>query len=214
MTTRRTAAAAVVLALVAVGAGCSDSKPKATPSSTSAPSSSTGAAVSTDPSALEALLLTNVPAGFTQQPDSVGGTGPSTLAKAAKDDGADDAGAQLAKEGFLRGYQRLWENAAGDQIILFVYEFATTDGAKQDFARMHPRLQSIAPPGSVPFAIPGLPPDLSGGVAGSSASLSAAVADFTTGLYNVRIACNGASPDGLQDRVIALALDQAARLTR
>ena len=64
--------------------------------------------------ALEALVISSVPVGFVAQPDAVGDTGPSDLAKAARDDGQPDALQALRAEGFVRGYQRLWLDQTRD----------------------------------------------------------------------------------------------------
>jgi len=90
--------------------------------------STTCAADDADPAELEALLADEVPAGFEAQADDVGETGPSDLAKAARDDGLDDATEVLTELEFRRGYQRLWLNEAGEQMILFVYEFCDEQG--------------------------------------------------------------------------------------
>ena len=67
------------------------------------------------------LLITSVPSGYAQQPDSVGDTGPSDLAKAIRDDGSPDARAVLTQDGFVVGYQRLWRTADKREIIVFLF---------------------------------------------------------------------------------------------
>lgn len=81
-----------------------------------------------DPRTLAPMIVEEVE-GFTQEADDVGETGPSDLAKAILDDGERDAERVLNETGFRGGYQRLWSNEAGDEVILFVYEFCKEDGA-------------------------------------------------------------------------------------
>lgn len=82
-----------------------------------------------DPRLLAPLVVEDVP-GFSQEPDSTGGTGPSDLAKAISDDGQPDADRVLNETGFRAGYQRLWSNNADDRLVIFVYEFCKEDGAQ------------------------------------------------------------------------------------
>ena len=96
-------------------------------SSTASPPSQTPTPTSFA-SVLAALLITTVPAGFVQQSDSVGDTGPSDLAKAARDDGKPDAAAVLTSDGFEAGYQRLWEDSAHTNLIVYLYVFSNPSG--------------------------------------------------------------------------------------
>ena len=119
---------------VAVEDASSESEPDAT--STTAPHSSSSSASSceaddADPGELESLIIDDVPEGFTPEPDSVGDTGPSDLAKAVRDDGSDDAEDTLTELRFRRGYQRLWTNDAEDELIVFLYEFCDAAGARE-----------------------------------------------------------------------------------
>src|SRR5207253_2023084 len=94
-----------------------------------APSSATNA--------LESRLISAVPAGFKQEADNVGDTGPSNLEKAAADDGETDAKDVLTRDGFVAGYQRLWTSGAGqdNQIVDFLYQFKTAGGASDYLQR-------------------------------------------------------------------------------
>ena len=87
-----------------------------------------------DPVALDAAALADarpdgVPAGYELQPEAVGDTGPSDLAKAAEDDGEDGAEAALRDARFRRGYQWLWISEDDSQLVGFVYEFCDEAGA-------------------------------------------------------------------------------------
>lgn len=91
-----------------------------------------------DPRSLEPLIVEDVD-GFAQQPDEVGDTGPSDLAKAVRDDGQPDAEPTLQGDGFRAGYQRLWLNDADEELVLFVYEFCKPDGTRRYAGRL-PRI--------------------------------------------------------------------------
>ena len=80
--------------------------------------------------ALVPRLLTEVPAGYEQQPDNVGDTGPSDFEKAVRDDGSPDARQVLEADGFVAGYQRLWTKDEEGTIIDFVYRFSAPSGAE------------------------------------------------------------------------------------
>ena len=128
----------LVVALVVMTGACSDDsgtsaadETTTTESSTTTDKSAACAADDADATELEALITDDVPTGFEQQPDAVGDTGPSDLAKAIRDDGNDDAEQVLTDLRFRRGYQRLWQTEDGDQLIVFLYEFCDpADAAK------------------------------------------------------------------------------------
>src|SRR5207244_8351257 len=112
----RVGAATLVVASLLGACSSPSSKPAAT-SKPTAPVRSVPASFGE----LAARIITKVPAGFVLQPDNVDDTGPSDLAKAIRDDGSPDAGKILRAEGFVRGYQQLWIDAQGAQIIVFLY---------------------------------------------------------------------------------------------
>jgi hypothetical protein len=84
--------------------------------------------------ALEARLIKTVPAGYKQEPDEVGDTGPSDLDKAVRDDGSDDAREVLTNAGFVAGYQRYWTSGE-NEIINFLYQFSNPAGPADYMAR-------------------------------------------------------------------------------
>lgn len=161
---------------------------------------------------LAGRLVTAVPDGFVAQPDQVGDTGPSDLAKAARDDDTPGAEQTLQADGFVRGYQRLWVGADDAQVIVVLYQFASPAGATTNFGRA--KAQSTDPPvaGAAPFTVTGLPPGQSSAAAGTSGDTSAAFIVFTTGVFTGRVICNGPSLAGLQERATAVAEDQYGRL--
>jgi hypothetical protein len=161
---------------------------------------------------LEALLIAKVPAGFVRQPDDFGDTGPSNLAKAARDDGEPGAVKALRAERFLRGYQRLWMNAADDQIIVFLYQFVDTSGAAADYRRSLREEGSSAPRGASRFAIPGLSPSHATGFAAAVGSRSVAVAIAVTGTFVMQVVCNAKSARGLKTQLVTVASKQFNRL--
>ena len=223
----RNAACAAALIATLVPSSCSSTSDRTTASATTTSSSSTKATDRARPSAvtpagtkvgpssdseLAALLVTTVPTGFTQQADDVGDTGPSDLAKAVRDDDTPGVADALRKEGFVRGYQRLWVGPNDAEIIMFVYQFGSATGAQADFDRNRPNVVRQAPPGSAPFPVDGLPAVGTAALAAMSEDGAAAVVLFTTGVYTVQVVCNAPSSAGLQERVSGIARDQYARL--
>jgi hypothetical protein len=118
-----------------------------TTSTTAATTTSTTvacAADDADPSGLEQLLVDDID-GFQLQAASVGGTGPSDLLKAIRDDGQSDARQVLTDLRFRRGYQRLWRDQFGEELVLFVYEFCDDAGAAGHAGRAAEVLSATGP---------------------------------------------------------------------
>jgi hypothetical protein len=162
------------------------------------------------PDPLEPLLITAVPAGYVQQADSVGDTGPSDLAKAISDDGNADAQTVLTKDGFVHGYQRLWQNAGQNQIVLFLYQFSAAAGATSYAERSVSQVTSDPSVKTTSFSVPGVPTAV--GLEATDSNGSGAVVVFDKGVYLVQIAVNGATPTGLAALAQQVAADQYKRL--
>jgi hypothetical protein len=199
----------MVFALV-LGAACSSSgsNANATDASsttvtsvggTTVPGTGTTTTSSTSPSnhgdpTVAALILTDVPSGFAQQPDSVADTGPTNLAKAVQDEVAANAAQVLRQTGFVSGYQRAWADAGQvRQDIIFLYRFATADGAAQ-YARNRAaevRFQSVGPINAFAVFLP------SGiGLHSETADSSFAAVTFAKGVYAVEaLSTNGVKED-------------------
>jgi hypothetical protein len=154
-----------------------------------------------------------VPAGYQVQPDDVGDTGPSDLAKAARDDGQPGAMQQLKSEGFLRGYQRLWINDSEDQIIAFLYQFSTSTDARANYVRAD-RLLTKERRSAARFSVPALPQSNASGAFAAIDDGYAAVVIATSGPFVLQIICNASTPDGLKQRASVLANLQYRRLTQ
>jgi hypothetical protein len=161
---------------------------------------------------LQKLLVTTVPAGFTREPDSVGNTGPTDLTKAVRDDGTSDAQAVLSVDGFVYGYQGLWQSTDGKrQIIVFLYQFATPEGAKSYSERAARIFQSNqAQLKTTTFTVPGV----SGatGVAGTAQATSAAIVLYAKKAYSVQVVTNGPDAAGLTAVANSVAASQFGRL--
>jgi hypothetical protein len=158
------------------------------------------------------LLISDVPPRFALQPDSVGDTGPSDLAKAIRDDGGGDAGRVLRHDKFVRGYQRLWQSAGGDQVILFLYQFATSTGARAYYRHSVRVITAAAPRPVRRFRVRGLPSSGSTSFADSNNGRSFALTNATTGPYAMEIVCNARSAAGLRALLIPLVQEQFGRL--
>jgi hypothetical protein len=201
--------AAIALVAAFLG-GCSSSSSKT--SGTTTTSASGASAVPTSFKELQARIVTKVPPAFIAQSPDAYDTGPSDLAKAIKDDGEPNARTVLRAEKFVRGYQRIWIGPEHAQIIVFLYQFDSSTGARQDFARSTRIFVSKTPPGGHKFALPGVPAKQAVGIAGADKDAAAAVVYFTKGVFNVQINCNGVALPGLQAQVTAIAKDQYRRL--
>jgi hypothetical protein len=205
---RACVATTIMIAAILLGACSSSSKPAGT--TTTRESTSHGVPQSSK--ALESLIVTKIPSAFVKQPPEAYDTGPSDFAKAVKDDGEPDAATILRSEKFVRGYQRIWIGPEHAQIIVFIYQFESSAGARKDFDRSTQKFTSKPPAGTHRFVVPGLPAGRAAGIAGAENGTAVAVVLFTTGVFNVQVNCNGARPGGLQPRAVAIAQDQYRRL--
>jgi hypothetical protein len=209
----------VGLLLAGLTSACSSSSKPASPPSTvtTRPPTVPGRAP-TSFAELADRIITRVPPGYVQQPFKVGDTGPSDLAKAVRDDGSPNAAQFLRTEGFARGFQQLWVDGQKRQIIVFLYQFKTSDGARRDFERGAASYGQKVPAGMhvQRFSLQGMPTGRSLGLAASDKTGSAALVFFTTGVYNVQIDANETMPNAplspLQQLGTALAQDQLSRL--
>ncbi|HTK16230.1 MAG TPA: hypothetical protein VL769_07540 [Acidimicrobiia bacterium] len=202
MRTRARVAATAVIVSALLGA-CSSSSPSK-PAAVARPAPFNVAE-------LEARVVSKAPRGFVRQADDVGDTGPSDLAKAVRDEGAKN-GDVLRSEEFVRGYQRLWVGPGHAQIVVFVYQFGSSAGARRNYARSIKGSDTKPPAGVFKFAVPFLPAAQAIGVAGTDKDGSAAAIDFSSGVFTVQIVCNGPTLAGLQARALAIAKDQLRRL--
>jgi hypothetical protein len=160
---------------------------------------------------LQTLILRAVPSGFIQQPDAVGDTGPSNLAKAARDDGTKGARSALLKAGFTHGYQRLWvERGAQDQNIIFVYAFRRPAGAVAYRDRTITLLPGHVQQPLVSFSVLGIPGAV--GYQGHSGQTTGAIVLFVKGNYLVQAVVN--SPSGQPDQSGAAQALANAQYTR
>ena len=160
---------------------------------------------------LEAKLIANLPTGYVQQPDAVGDTGPSDLAKAIRDDGEPGAGSALRAANFVAGYQRLWLDADQGEIIDYVYQFQTPLGAKAYYDREKALLPVGAPSKPKPFTVAGLPGTESMGATfhQGAAGYDTALAMTLVGKYLVQVACNGTGGEASPQLATSLIIQQA-----
>jgi hypothetical protein len=207
----------IVSALALAGIGCSaDGGNSTSPTPTTGQSDIGGGSTTNnqptqaDFAALEAKLVQDVP-GFELQPDDVGDTGPSDLAKAQRDDGTKAGADLLVENGFRLGYQKLFVNDAGDQIIIFAYEFRTAAGAtahcKADARRTESQMGGNM---TDDVAVPGVPTDFA--KAGTEDGFTATIIQFATGPYCVRIIGNGEARPAFTTPAPEVAQQQYQRL--
>jgi hypothetical protein len=207
---RRIAVVTAVVMSVSLAAcgGSKDDKSDETTKTTRATTTTTSAANAQAAAALEPKLIKTVPAGYKQEADDVGDTGPSDLDKAVRDDGNDDAREVLTKDGFVAGYQRYWTKG-DNEIIDFLYQFATAGGAS-DYTARSLQDATAADEGTTitEFAVTGIPG--AKGYLAHSADGDAAFVAFTRGVYAAQVVLNGT--DANQATAQSLASQQYANL--
>lgn len=181
------ATSALVLVLGACGGGSDDDAAATTSTTAAADASSTTDGPAAPPvtqtaitSQLGDLSLVAVPRGYELRPDGVGGTGPYDLERAV---GSDEASRQvLTDDGFQGGYQRLWINEQGNQLIIFLFQFADEAGAADYASRNEGK---GGPPGATPFDVPEVPGATA--ISGSDDNGTGAIIVFSTGPYAAQV---------------------------
>jgi len=147
---------------------------------------------------------------------TTGGAGPAPAGSAAQplagvlsDDGGSDARPVLVFDQFVAGYQRMWTNG-GNQIIEFVYEFGTPNGAVA-YGQRQFAAEDVAPSGDQvgPFAVPGIPGARGLMISGNDGPVDLVL--FTRAGFLVEIVMNGT--DATEQAATALATAQYGRLS-
>jgi hypothetical protein len=181
----------------------------ATPSTT-AETAAIAAATTTSPvnPDLQALLLTDVPAGYRPADEGVGDAGPVDLEKATREDGDPDARDTLTAAGFDAGYQRVWVNDQEDEIVVYLYRFQNDAGANRYSARLSEG--NTEEDGFTEFPVEGIPGAKA--FTGELETGSSAIVFFSKGVYSVQVVVNGREPAGQQGLVSRLAAAQYLRL--
>jgi hypothetical protein len=153
---------------------------------------------------LEPKLIKTVPAGYIQQDDSVGDTGPSDLDKAVRDEGGDDAREVLTRDGFVAGYQRYWTKG-DDELIDFLYQFSNPTGTNDYFQRTVEVFGTSDEDTTVTtFAVANVPG--AKGFLAKTPDGDSAVVVFTRGNYIGQVVLNGT--DATQAAIQSLAKQQ------
>jgi hypothetical protein len=172
---------------------------------------------------LEPLLITELPSGYARQPDDVGDTGPSDLAKAANDDGGEDALEFYEGNGFIAGYQRMWgmgitredDGTANlddaEIVVVFLYAFQQPQGAEATLQRTVDALESRASQGVTAFEPDGIP-GAKGFAGGDPSEGYGAFVLFTKGSLIVQMLVGSQNATGSRELANALAVDQYDRL--
>jgi hypothetical protein len=211
-------------ALLVVACGCSSGGGTTAPTTTlSAPAPTTTTTSTTTPTTvtfpgppLEPLVLEDAPSGYERKPDTLADTGFTDLSKAVRDDALSpeaDARQALVSAGFLRGYQRQWSTEpAVSQNFIYVYQFATPEGAAQylsHWSAVATGGAGASRPAPVPFT-PTVPGWI--GLKADDALGSSGVVLFSKGPYAVQAVSTGAAGVDQADPTTALAFAQFARL--
>lgn len=151
------------------------------------------------------------PEGYLLQPDQVGDTGPTDIVKASRDDGGDDAQGFLTRTGFVRGYQRQWMRSAGDDFVVYLYQFANNAGAVEYTNRLKTEATMAADGVTIEqFDVPAINGAV--GVNASDATFASSSVTFVKGPYSVQIIVNAKKLTGLPSLAAALAEEQYSRL--
>jgi hypothetical protein len=160
---------------------------------------------------LAKALNIEAPEGYLLQPHEVGDTGPADIVKASRDDGGNDAQDFLARTGFLRGYQRQWMRTAGDDFVVYLYQFGNNAGAVEYTNRLTAEATTSTAGVTVErFDVPGI-----GGAVGVDASdptFASSSVTFVKGPYSVQIIVNAKKLTNLQSLATAIAEEQYSRL--
>lgn len=184
---RRLAAFAATIILVA---GCSSKGGTSRHATTSSTASTATSA------ALEHLLISDLPAGYTMAPDAKANTGPTDFEKAVKMENSADGRDLLTRAKFVAGYQRVWA-APGAQIVDYLYKFADADGANVYLQARVARASNTTPVSGqaqitpTPFDVPGVPGAT--GLATTGAGSASAGILFARGQYVVLLAVDNTS---------------------
>lgn len=215
----RVSCLAICVAGVCALAACNDESTANTTAVVSVADSSAAPEVSTAVTTLvaddmERLLISDLPTGFEQVPDSEFDTGPSDLAKAVVDDGAADAEDVLVAAGFVRGYQRAWQTADGsDRVIVSLYEFSNVDGAASYRDRGLAALEDDSSMEVVPFDVASVPEASGRSLTNlESAGGQAALVVFTKDVHLVQVTVIGPTDEANQALAQQLAQDQFDRV--
>ncbi len=159
---------------------------------------------------LDQLLITGLPAGYVEQPDSAASAGPLDLAKALQHDLTPDAQTVFHLLGFVAGYERVWQSPDGRQVIEFIYQFQTGAGAQSYNQHAVSATESDTKNPVTEFAVTALP-----GAVGLDASATGAAGSFVffaKGAYEVQLGVNAPTATGLETVVEQLAAEQYQRL--
>lgn len=208
----RVAGALLMIVIAVAGAACAqDEPPKMAEPATTLPTVPTIAAVtSTTPATaeVEALLLTDVPAGYEPAIENIGDAGPVDLEKALAQDGAPDAQDALTTAGFETGYQRVWVNDQEEEIVDFLYRFADPAGAQRYATRL---MQArTVEEGFRRFPVAGIPG--ANGFAGDIETGTSTVVIYAKGVHVVQLIVNAGLAQPQQTVATRLAAEQYTRL--
>jgi hypothetical protein len=131
------------------------------------------------------------------------------MAKTVRDDGSPDAEAVLTKDGFVRGYQRLWENGNRFRIIVSLYQFAGSSGATAYHDYIVAGLRSQASGTLKEFSVPTVPAVVALEVYDSTGVLASV--SFAKDVYVVQIGIIGRSTRDVEKVARQVAEDQYKR---
>lgn len=203
---RGLAAFAVTIALVA---GCSSKSTGSKHTTTTVrPTAAVGAT-------LQRLLLTDLPAGYTMEPDAKANTGPADFEMAVRSENSADGRDLLTRTKYRDGYQRVW-STPGALIVEYVYEFTEAAGADEYLKARVARASDTTPISGqarlvpTPFDVPGVPGAT--GLLTTRPGYASAGVLFARANYVVLLAVDNNSDADPRDRARALATQAYGKL--
>lgn len=160
---------------------------------------------------LESRIIDVVPQGFALVPDDDGETGPTDLVKAVADQGGGaDVREFFVANRFSVGYQRMWSNPIQDQLLLFLYQFESGQGAQAQLDVIESSIRSNAGRTPLRSFSPGVPGSV--GIENADPAGPVVAVLFSKGPYWVMMRLSGPDTALLRTQLTNMAQEQYDRL--
>lgn len=163
-------------------------------------------------SVVERLVVERVPPGFLLMPDDVRDTGPSDLAKAIRDQGGSPEDRDfLVDAGFSLGYQRFWLHEDDSELLVFLYEFASAEGAAAQLRQIETAIRNAAQRSRITaFRTTGIPDGV--GLEASDSTEPAVAVLFTRGGFWSMVRLQGRDLETVRSQALSVAREQYSLL--
>lgn len=203
---RRLAATVAAAAMLLGGAACGGSAgSEATP--TTRAGTSDGLALAQ----IERLLISRVPPGFVVAPEATTDTGPTDLATAVRHQGGTaEIRTFFEENGFNGGYQRLWVDPANHELLVFLYQYSSSEGAKAQSRQIEESIRANEDAATLRTFFPDTPGSI--GLLAPQRNVWIAAVLFAKGDYWAMIRLAGPDGDAVRTQAAELAQAQWDRL--